>query len=393
MMQKFNPVKTKHLKQINAVLSVFFHEKKADTPLCLKDAGTILVVEAGRIGDIIMSLPFYRTLRRNAPLAEITLVCGSWAETVLQGQGLADRFVCLDPQVIRTPLEMLKKHSQIRQALRRINDRYYDIALEPRGDLRDIFLMHWCHAGRKAAYSYTGGECFLTDVVNPPQKNMHLVQEKLYFARQLGCRIWKKDRYPQLELTKEQKAENEHFLKDCGFQGKQILGSHPGAGLGIKQWGGFQELIQRLCAVSGNRVFLIFEGPDEHEAAAQAAAAAQTCGAQAVVSRTGLGQYMQRLALCDAVFCNDSGAGHIARAYGVPVYVVFGPVSPAFARPYAKDQVYVFSDDSLPCKPCFLTKCPAGQECLRQIDARAVCSAYEAVSAHGPHRQRSGRIG
>lgn len=383
MMQKFNPLKTKHLKQINAVLALFFHQKKADTPLCFGNAATILVVEAGRIGDMIMSLPFYQTLRRNAPMAEITLVCGSWAETVLKGQGLADRFVCLDPQTLRTPLEMLKNYSQIRQALRRINDRYYDIALEPRGDLRDIFLMHWCRAGRKAAYSYTGGECFLTDVVKPPRKSMHLTLEKLYFAKQLGCRIWKKDRYPQLELTKAQKAENESFRNACGFQGKQILGIHPDAGLLVKQWNGFPKLIQELCAGSADRAFLIFEGPQGHAVSAQAAAAAEACGAKVAVSRTGLGQYMQRLALCDAVFCNDSSAGHIARAYGIPVYVVFGPVSPAFAQPYAKDQVYVFSDDSLPCKPCFLTKCPAGQKCLTRIGAHTVCSVYEAVQAEG----------
>ena len=67
MMQKFNPEKTKYLKAANLALSVFFHEKKAQEPLDLENAEQILVIDAGRIGDIVMSIPFLKTLKRNAP--------------------------------------------------------------------------------------------------------------------------------------------------------------------------------------------------------------------------------------------------------------------------------------------------------------------------------------
>ncbi len=354
MMQKFNPKKTKYVKAANAVLSVFFHEKKAQTPLDLHHAKNILVIDAGRIGDIVMSIPFLKTLKRNAPGAKLTLVCGIWAEAVLKGQGLADRLLVMDPEASGSVAGMIRIYRQLRQ----INRICYDIALEPRGDLRYIFFMHWCNARRKVSYRYTGGECFLTDVVIPPEKAVHLVEDKLYFAKQTGCRVFRTDRYPKLSLTARQIKENEEFIQRHGLLEKQIIGIHPGAGLKIKQWDGFAKLAAKLAADSGHRAFLIFEGPGEKEAAQKTAQAVRACGGQALVSKTGLAQYLQRLALCHAVICNDSGAGHIARAYGVTVYVIFGPVEPAFARPYAEDRVFVFSDDSLDCKPCFQTSCP-----------------------------------
>lgn len=381
MMRKFNPEKTKYLKAVNAVLSVFFHEKKAQSPLDLCHAENILIIDAGRIGDVVMSIPFLKTLKRNAPGAKITLVCGSWAEAVLKGQGLADRLLFIDPQMFSSLAVMIRKYRQLRQALRQINRICYDIALEPRGDLRYIFFMHLCHAGRKVSYNYTGGEYLLTDIVRPPEKAMHLVEEKLYFAKQTGCRLFQTDRYPKLALTAGQKKENEDFIQRHGLLGKQIIGIHPGAGLKIKQWDGFAELAAKLAADSGRRVFLIFEGPGEKEAAHRTAQAVRACGARALVSKTGLTQYLQRLALCHAVICNDSGAGHIARAYGVTVFVIFGPVEPAFARPYAQDRVFVFSDDTLACKPCFQTSCSrmrqnrihsADCECLKNITVRQV---------------------
>lgn len=114
---------------------------------------------------------------------------------------------------------------------------------------------------------------------------------------------------------------------------------------------------------------------------------------QAIISQTGLIQYIQRLALCHMVFCNDSGAGHIARACGATVFVIFGTVEPAFAKPYAKDRVIVCSDDSLACKPCFRTSClkvrqsgkTGGQpqevscECLQKITVREVYEKYRNV--------------
>ncbi len=386
MMQKFNPEKMKYLKAANLALSVFFHEKKAQEPLDLENAEQILVIDAGRIGDIVMSIPFLKTLKRNAPKAEITLLCARWAEPVLKGQGLVERFVFFDPEALGSLKEFAK-------TLRQVNTIRYDAALEPRGDLRYIFLMHFCRAKRKVSYCYTGGACLLTDVIRPPAKTVHLVEEKLYFAKQIGCRVYKADRYPKLELSKRQKKENEDFIKSQGLLDKQVIGIHPGASLKIKQWDRFEELAAKLAASSDHAAFLIFEGPGEKEEAYKTAQAIRKCGVQAIISQTGLTQYIQRLALCHMVFCNDSGAGHIARACGAAVFVIFGPVEPAFAKPYAKDRVIVCSDDSLACKPCFRTSClkvrqsggTGGQpqevscECLQRITVRAVYEKYRNV--------------
>lgn len=366
-MLKFNPRRTKNLKAINRGLSLFFHEKKANTPPSVRDAKELLIVDPTAIGDLVMLTPFLRALRQNAPQARITLVCGGWGKPLLQDQGLVDAFIIVDSGILNSPKALMLKWGAIRAVLREVNQTRYDLAMEPRGDLRYIFFMHFCNAARKVSYNYTGGECFLTDVIRPSERVKHLVEDKLYFASQLGCAIDEAERYPRLALTAQQRESNEAFLREKQLCGRRVFGVHPGASLAFKRWDGFAELVKRLHGEFSDAAFLIFEGPGEEKEVERVAGAATACGADFFISRTSISEYMQRLALCGAVICNDSGAGHIAAAYGVPVYVVFGPFLPETSRPYEKENVHVFSYDLLACKPCMNTVCTQNGECLKNI--------------------------
>ncbi len=374
-MQKFNPKKTKRLKQINAICKIFFHEKKAKTSFDWKQYENILVLDFNMIGDMVMLVPLLRILKNNAPQARITLVCGSWGRAVLQDQGLVDEFVVCNSRLMSFSKSIKEEFRLARKAIKTVNRKNYDIALEPRGDLRDIFFMHYCKAKRKVSYNYTGGECFLTDVIIPSAEVGHLVEDKLYFLKQIGCEYSKEDMYPRLYLTEKQKEENKSFLAENQLQDRLVIGIHPGASMEIKQWTGFGELLKKIHdskeAVS-EAAFIVFEGPKEREAAADVMEAAQECGAKAILSKSDIPHYMQNLALCDIVVCNDSGAGHIAAAYGAEVHVIFGPVMSEMAKPYGKERVYVYSNETLSCKPCLATTCERGRECIRSITADMV---------------------
>ncbi len=369
-MQKFNPKKTKRLKQINAICRIFFHEGKKKTAFDWENYENILVLDFNMIGDMVMLIPFLRILKKNAPNARITLVCGSWGKAVLEEQGLADEFVVCNSRILSFQGSAMEGFRAVKDAWKRVNQKEYDVALEPRGDLRDIFFMHYCKAKRKVSYNYTGGECFLTDVITPSEKVEHLVEDKIYFLEQLGCRYEEKDRYPRLRLTKAREEANESFLCENRLKGRLLIGIHPGASMEIKQWTGFGELLKKIHGSGGNwskAAFLVFEGPKEREAAALVMDEAKACGAKAILSRTDIPNYMQKLAMCDIVICNDSGAGHIAAAYGDEVHVIFGPVEPKLAKPYAKEKVFVYSDGTLPCKPCFSTVCERDRACIKSI--------------------------
>lgn len=371
MLNKFNLQKVKHLKAINKILGICFHEKKSWVKPNITAANHILIIDPTLIGDIVMLVPFLRIIRKNNDYCKITLACGKWAETILKDQGLVDEFIIIDNTFLNSVRRLATDRKRLKSLAGLVNVRKYDYALEPRGDLRYIFFMHYIHAKRKVSYNYTGGECFLTDVIEPSDHATHLVEDKLYFLKMSGCKFDADDIYPRLEITGQRLAERIKFIKDNQFENKMIIGIHPGASLENRQWDYFDELLIRLHKELTGAVFVIFEGPGESEKVKKIQKAAKICSAEYMISKTTIGEYMTRVSACDVMICNDSGAGHIAAAYGVAVFVLFGPVFPEMVKPLAKENVFCFSEHTS-CKPCMSRKCAHGKECLRKIGVDTV---------------------
>lgn len=371
MLNKFNPQKVKHLKAINKVLGICFHEKKSRVKPNITAANNILIIDPTLIGDIVMLVPFLRIIRMNNDHCTITLACGKWAEAILGDQNLVDKFIIIDSAFLNSVKRLALDRKTLRGLARSVNIKEYDYALEPRGDLRYIFFMHYINAKRKVSYNYTGGECFLTDVIEPSDSVAHLVEDKLYFLKMLGCKYGADDIYPRLEVTRQRLIEQRKFIKDNQLENRIIIGIHPGASLEKKQWDYYDELLMRLHKELTGAVFVIFEGPGEELEVKKVKKAAENCCAKYIISKTPIEEYMTRVSACDVMICNDSGAGHIAAAYGVPVFVLFGPYFPEMVRPLAKENVFCFSED-IDCKPCMSRVCAHGKKCLSKINAETV---------------------
>ena len=372
MIKKFNPQKTKILKFLNFVLSIFFHKKKLDSIIDIKKCKKILIIDPTLIGDIVMLIPFLQIIRKNTNDAKITLVCNKWAKDILHNQGLVDDFIFVDSKILNSPWAFIRNIRYLKTVYREINREEYDVSIEPRGDLRYIFFMHYCRAKRKVSYNYTGGERFLTDIIIPSNTVKHLVEDKLFLAQKIGCDYEEGDKYPKLYLDDDEIEENDRYKLEHQLIGKTIIGIHPGASLEIKQWKHFDRLLERLN--NENIVFIIFEGPKEEEAVARVRNSAISVKAQFITSKTDIRTYVRRLAICNLVICNDSGAGHIATALGVPTCVIFGPIDPELAKPYVENEfekLRIISKE-LECKPCLSTSCKHNKECIDEVTTEEV---------------------
>lgn len=377
MINKFNPEKVKNLRVINQMLRVVFHEKKSTQKPDITKADNILIIDPTLIGDIVMLIPALRILRKNNENCKITLACAKWAKNVLEDQNLVDEFIFVDPDFINSVKKLAINRKELKEHLKRINVREYDYAIEPRGDLRYIFFMHYCNAKRKISYNYTGGECFLTDVIKPSDDVTHLVEDKLYFISSLGCDYDKlTDVYPRLVLSEQQRNKRELFIKENSLEGKTIIGIHPGASLDKKQWDGFSRLPGLLSDYNKDIVYVIFKGPKEDKAVASVEEAAKANNANYIISETSLNDYLIRISACSVMICNDSGAGHLAAAYGVTPFVIFGPFYPELVKPYSKENAYCFSE-TIDCKPCMSKTCERNKECLELITADKVAESIK----------------
>ncbi|MFY1632641.1 glycosyltransferase family 9 protein [Solwaraspora sp. WMMB335] len=104
---------------------------------------------------------------------------------------------------------------------------------------------------------------------------------------------------------------------------------HPGAAAPRRRWppDRFAEVARRLAA-AGHRV-VVTGSARERALAESVAAAAGLSGTAVCAGRMDLSRFTALLSHARLLVAADTGAGHLATAFGVPSVLLFGPTSPA----------------------------------------------------------------
>lgn len=371
-METVTPKKLKMLKPVNTLLSFFYHTKKVNNSIDFKEVKRIIVLDPTAIGDIVMLIPFLNVLHKNFKNAEITLVCAKHAKSILETLSIVDNFIIFNGNNSFLSLKnIIKDRKHLKDIIKQINKKEYDIAIEPRGDIRYLYFMHYFNAKRKISFSYSGGECFLTDVYLMPEsyRETHIIEDKLYLLKQIGCKIEKVDYYPHLEVDEKFKKE---FIARHKLEKYHLIGIHPGASKLIRQYPYYDKIIEKTN--NKNICYLIFKGYNEEEAVKKIEDKLKELKLKYIIINESFEIYLKTIGICDVVMCNDSGAGHIAAAYGIKTFVIFGPEKPSGIRPYNEQNVEYINYQSA-CKPCYKLECPLReQECFTKIDVEKIAS-------------------
>lgn len=376
---KFNPKSMKGLKTVNFIINLLYHKKKATTSIIWKDVKEILLIDFGAIGDMVMLTSALRVIKKNAPSGRITLVAGPCAKEVLDEQNLVDEYIIINPSYILSVKCCLRNLGAVKAKIREIKKKTYDIAIEPRGDLRLIYFMHFAKAKRYASYDYTGGEGLLTDFIKPNPSKKHLVQEKMFFLKTLGCKFDEIDEQPLLVLPESGKKVARDYIIKAGLEDRFLIGIHTGASKEYKKWPYYCQCAELLCDHYGDKVaFILFEAENEASDAAAIERILKKCAVKYVRFKEDFKSYTHMLSQCNLLICNDSGPGHIANAYGVETHVIFGPLEPDSCRPYRGDNAYCYSAE-LTCKPCCDKICRRNNECIMAIAPETVANKIMAL--------------
>jgi ADP-heptose:LPS heptosyltransferase len=376
-MTLFNSNKTKYLKAVDAVLKFFYKAPNSNVGALIEktQVQNILVISFLLLGDSIMYLPPLRVLRKNFPNASITLVGGTLVKKLYSNQGVFDQFIEAESFWVaktRNPLKILKFFL----TLRVVNKLQYDMAIDFRGDWRNIFYMSHINADRKISYNYTGGEYMLTDAVDGASYSGSYVGSYLYLLKELGCDMAADDAYPTLEVTDTQKKLVSSLIDKKHLNEKLIVGVHPGASLEIKQLDVevYADAIVSIREQHSQTHFFIFQGPNESEIVTSLCAILPETIEYTIIASP-LSEYIAYVSGCSLLICNDSGASHIAASLNVPVVVVYTNVEPRYFSPNGRNVVRIISH-SLPCKPCTRTVCPLGTDaCKKAIQSSEVSLA------------------
>lgn len=383
-MPTFNKSKLNNLKLIDNVLRMLYSLRKKKLDNCLEfnnytENPNIIILLFLLIGDTVMYLPALKVLKKRFPNSNFTFVCTKAAKEILNNVEFEADFILIDCPWISPFNKSFTNRFKFWKSILFINKKHYDLAIDFRGDWRNIFYMSFINARRKVSYNFTGGEYMLTDSIIPNPSIKHFTDEALYLVKQIGCNFSGDDEIPIFILNDLNQRYITHFKNQNELTDKFIIGIHPGSSQAVKQWDAlkFYQLIETIWKKKIDCKFLIFEGPGEAGTVNLIIEKINDINIPYCRIKKDFKEYINIMALCDIVICNDSGAAHIAAAHGKPLIIIFGNTNPEYVTPKSRNIVKVISHE-LNCKPCFKSFCYLNtNECIRSITVDEVLSAFD----------------
>ena len=355
------------------------------------------------IGDLVLSLPVMRLLKRAYPEAEIDLLAiPSSAQVVATDPELAE-IITYDPNIWRRPkaLFRLQNWREAKMLLQRLHARQYDLAVSVFGSWAAIMAVA-SGARRRVGFGREGYPGFMTDNVPgrhwDPHDHLHEVDYCLRLAQAAGATISSGDRFPRLYVDPQARQEVDALLLKEGLQpGKPLIACHVSSNNGqSKRWPipYWATLIDRLIKDTG--VNIVLTGAPNDLALIEDVTRRLHTYPINLAGKTSLPQLAALLQRANLLISGDSGPMHIASAVGTPVIAIHGPTDPALSGPVSPKATILRSD--IWCSPCYNTKGPADcrfytTQCMKDITPNRVfdvaCDILQ-KNALLPAKQESG---
>ncbi|MDX9973573.1 MAG: lipopolysaccharide heptosyltransferase II [FCB group bacterium] len=319
--------------------------------------GRVLALAPNWVGDVVMCTPALRALHKAFPDAELTVAGRASACALLQGLPWISHCVTLAQRP--RPAEMLS-------AGRRLRSHGTDLAVVFPHSFRAALQAWLAGATRRVGYARGGRSFLLTDPVEPHREDgritpIYMGREYLDLLKPLGI----EDDGLGLELAADPAAVR-RAREALGGSGPRV-GFSPGAAFGpSKLWPA-----ERYAAVAdalAERVdarCVILTGPGEEDTRRAVLAAARTPFIDCDGGKPSLETLKATVSQLDLLVCNDSGARHVAVAFGVPTLCLMGPTSPLYSEgPYERGRVLRIDVD---CGPCQKPVCSTDHRCMTGI--------------------------
>lgn len=360
ILKLFNSKKTAIARLLNplwALTSKFITPKK-----CRADAeiNNILVVDLHLIGDIVLLIPLLDALKAAYINSSITLLCGGWAKTILIQNNSVSHYIEFEaPWVKPTGIRGWYKYFLLLFKLRLTR---WDLAIDVRGDVRNILLLAFSGAAKRVGFDFTGGASLLTDVVCDDYGLSHLANHHQRIAMHLG--VWQDNKpyVPRLKLSTEE------LLKSQSVQA--YVGVHLGASNELRMLPISEAILLIRHCIYKYGIVVLFDFPGFCYHFDQLFDLLRPEELRSVVLWSGtLREFIVQLKAAKKLYVMDSGPAHIAAALGVDVTVIFGPNLPNYVKPLGSN-VSLIERNGLYCRPCDQVKCVNSIHkcCLRDLN-------------------------
>lgn len=291
----------------------------------------ILVVQPDLIGDVVLTSPFLRELKKLYPQSKVTLVVHPDSFNLVELCPYADEIIKYDCERIKWFGNYRKfAKSAIQLSKANFEKRKFDLALFPHWDTDNYggsFLCALSKASSRLGFSQhcnsnkdrlnKGFDKFFTETIIT-KTIRHEVEQKLFMLEHLGLK--NPDKSLELWLNKEDEKFASEFLvlKD---KSRKLIAFGMGASLPRKKWP-IENYIETARQLKKDELDILIVGSSEDIEDAQKIKSALKGNIIDSTGNTTLRQAAALLKHCYLYIGNDTGPMHLAAAQDVPCIVV-----------------------------------------------------------------------
>jgi ADP-heptose:LPS heptosyltransferase len=304
---------------------------KARKILKLFDPRNILVIDFGQLGDVVLSLPALRAIRKRFPKARIAVAVGKPGAEVVDLSGHADETLVVDRVALRDGFKPLSVF-RVFKIVKDVRAKKFDFVIDLHS-LSETNLLGFLSGAPKRLYARRPGRSldYLANFkprppVDTDHRKRHLIDR--YLDVLIPLEIENAERLPSLKTRASDDATLERILRKAKADaGAPLVGLFPGAGHPSRRWPlqQFASLADFLIRNDQVKV-LVFVGPEERAFVKDIRQ--QFPPSVVVLDQLTIPQLAAAQARLAAFVSNDTGPMHIASAVGTPVVLLLDKRAP-----------------------------------------------------------------
>lgn len=333
----------------------------------------ILITRTDRLGDVVLSTPVVRHVRKLYPEAYIAFMVKPQNKDVVAHNPHIDEVITYD----KTGREK-SAWSTLKFAFY-LKKKNFDtaIALHPTNRVHIMFFL----AGIPVRIGYARKMGWLLTEKAPHLKqkgDKHEVDYNLDLLAFAGMDISDADRKPYIITSREEKQLIDSVFLDMGIK-RDIIAIHAGASCPSKRWPPeeFAKVADTLCQKYGMDIVIV--GGDETSSISERVLNNMKNKAFDLTGTLLIGELAELLSRAKLFISNDSGPVHVAASIGTPVISIFGRKDPGLSPkrwgPLGAKGRVLHKDPG--CEICLAHACEKGFKCLEAITKEDVIRLAE----------------
>ena len=322
-------------------------------------------------GDVLLTSPFFTSLKRAYPTAQIDAYIYKETLPMLDGHPAIDRFHLYDKGWKKSLARYLKEAKLLYQIRKSGYDLIFNLTEGDRGALAALVSGAKYRIGVDPKGSgMKGKRKIFTHFIPEYPEIRHTVETNLDALRAINIFPSVEDRFLTLHIPKEVEERMTKLVPE------EYILVHPVSRWMFKAWPSskMHAMIKHLLSQNHNVVLTSGPAPDE------LAFAAQVKGDLPITDLTGKTSLKELAALIKnarAMITVDSVPMHMSAAFQTPLVAIYGPTSEIRWAPWQHARAQIVTSTH-PCRPCYQAGCNNSgvSECLETLSLEAVLSSY-----------------